>query len=139
MVRLGIRESTDHPMHEIYHLQRIRHQNAIFPWVERTPWAEPLESRHVRCLGTMPNRGQRHRQNLESHEMYKERYEPIQRLLRFQRHGSSNGPDRGAKPCRCKITGRGSLPRSLQHHAEPVANIWEKEIRLDSQWKSTQN
>ena len=24
------------------------------------------------CLGTMPNRGQRHPQNLESHEMYKD-------------------------------------------------------------------
>ena len=30
----------------------------------------PLESRRIRCLGTMPNRGQRHRQNLDSHEMY---------------------------------------------------------------------
>ena len=34
--------------------------------------AEPLESRRIRCIGTMPNRGQRHRQNLDSHEMYKD-------------------------------------------------------------------
>jgi hypothetical protein len=32
----------------------------------------PLESRRIRCLGTIPNRGQRHRQNLDSHEMYKD-------------------------------------------------------------------
>jgi hypothetical protein len=31
---------------------------------------EQLENRHIRCLRTMPNGGQRHRQNLESHEMY---------------------------------------------------------------------
>jgi hypothetical protein len=29
-----------------------------------------------------------------------------------------------------KITGAGSLPRSLQHQTEPVAIVWEREVRI---------
>ena len=56
--------------------------------------------------------------------------EPLQRLLRFQRHRSSNCPDRGTEFGWRESPSRSPLPRSLQHHTEPVANICEKETRI---------
>ena len=58
--------------------------------------------------------------------------ESLQRLLRFQRHRSSNCADRGTEFCWREGPSRSPLPRSLQHHTEPVANICEKETRIVS-------
>src|SRR5262249_5922924 len=59
------------------------------------------------------------------------RYEPIQRLFCFQRNRSSHCPSRSAQSSWRESTGRGSVPRLLQHYTEPAPILRKEEIRLD--------